>query len=175
MPRVVFAPMSHIDKLALVSKLILDERVLSQRREMEGLRLELFWKDHNIERLIILMREVNSLCNCFNCQLVGINRPSVQRSDECQFDDWFRSHVLACGMTVGSLDAATVARPFHMSHAYFCQARTVYDVDAHFYQQEDSDCSHWKYGSKLWKAKSVSELANLHALFQRLEATLEPV
>ena len=166
----------HIDKLALVSRLILDERVLCQRRDIEDLRLQLFWKDHNIERLAILMRSVNTLCNCINCEFVGINRRSVPRSEECKFDGWFQEHVIGCGMTVGVPrsecgSAGLPASAFHMSHAYFLEDQKVYDVDAHFYQQE-AICLFWKYGSKLWKATSVDdpELGKLHALFERLEA-----
>ena len=167
--------MSHIDKLALISKLILDERVLELRREIEALRLELFCRDHNIGRLTALMREANR-CECCQCEFVGIYCPTIPRVttlvQTCIFDDWFHSLIVSCGMTVGELQDNQSSVDFHMSHAYNLDGQRVYDVDAHFYQRHEI-FSFWKYGSKLWKAKSVNdpELQKLKRLFERLKTS----
>ena len=68
----------HIDKLALVSRLILDERVLCQRRDIGPSAPEtpafLEGSQHRTARRggAALMRSVNTLCNCINCEFVGI-------------------------------------------------------------------------------------------------------
>lgn len=122
------------------------------------------------------MREANNgRCQCFQCEFVGIYHPTLPRVtvDSCTFDDWFQSHIIACGMTVGELHNKQPSVDFHMSHAYYLEDQRVYDVDAHFYQQR-AIFTFWKYGSKLWKAKSVNdpELRKLKLLFERLTAEI---
>jgi hypothetical protein len=47
--------MSAVDRLALVSKVLLDSRFLELKRKNERLTLSLFWVDHSINTLKKLM------------------------------------------------------------------------------------------------------------------------
>jgi hypothetical protein len=48
-----------VDKLALVSKVLLDQRFLELKQENEQLKLQLFWKEYNMFRLVKLISMAN--------------------------------------------------------------------------------------------------------------------
>ena len=43
--------MNGVERLALVSKILFDTRLLELKRENEALKLKLFWKEHNPSHL----------------------------------------------------------------------------------------------------------------------------
>lgn len=166
-----------LDRLALVSKLILDERVVALRKENELLQLQLFWKDHSKSKLKKLMKKANRsggnapLCNCNSCTFAGRSVQTGQAS-ECSFKPWFEKLLAACklthvtGVSIGMEPVGT-----HMS----CDCgNLVFDADAHFHHITEADWWMWMYGAKLWKARSVNdpELGKLMMLFKALEAEI---
>ncbi len=66
--------MPSMDKVALTCKLLLDERVLEQRREIELMKVQLFLKDYHNGVFGQAMRHANEQCvkcNCSGCKATG--------------------------------------------------------------------------------------------------------
>lgn len=153
---------SALDKLALVSKLLLDRQVLALRAENEDLRLQLFWRDHAVDKLNALMGTANQnganaphcVCNGCSCgrrlfpdYIFLFPAPYDERP--CEFQPWFERLLTEQGLTVSdTLDA-------HFMH-----------VQTEFPRPWVT----WGYGQRLLSAKSVrdAELQKLHALFEVL-------
>ena len=176
--------MRGLDKLALVSKVLLDQRVIELRREVEELRLRLFWKDHSMQRLEKLMAQANSYgdnapkCVCFACGGKGRIRDEdmgdVVVSASCTFTPWFKERLVQCGLTFQPMTAAisctSLGRPLRMGGG------EVYDVDVHLLLFRDDELFKLSYGTKLYDAKSAKdpELQKLAALFDTLDEGLGP-
>jgi len=66
-----------VDRLAVVCRILLDERICTLRKEVEKLQLELFWKDHDVEALNRAMAYANDgeaeVCVCYACLRVRID------------------------------------------------------------------------------------------------------
>lgn len=93
--------MSHLDRLVLVSKLLCDSRLVEVLRENQELRLKLFWKDHNVQKLKEKIREVRDhdkspLCCCNDCILSGRVEGylDVDGPKECVFIAWLDAQVI---------------------------------------------------------------------------------
>jgi hypothetical protein len=85
--------MSSIDKLALTSRLLYDERVLEQRREIENLKVKLFFRDYTTEYLDKAMKHLNCFhtrCTCSGCKKTG--RMFISDTEDiyavCTFGPW---------------------------------------------------------------------------------------
>jgi hypothetical protein len=75
-----------VHRLALVSKLLLDREVIQLRAENERLRLELFWRDHNVEQLGKTMAAANQStkgprCACLVCAISGRRDPDLDQME----------------------------------------------------------------------------------------------
>lgn len=165
-----------LDRLALVSKILLDERVVALRQENERLRLQLFWKDHCVSELKQLMQQANISepnCHCLACGACGRLDPESRQilptGSTCTFKPWFENLAAECGLTcVTGVDKEMEPVGTHVS----CMlGNWVYDVDFHFHHLARDDWVSWQYGAKLWKAKSVNdpEVLKLKRLFEALE------
>ena len=167
-----------MDRLALVSKIMLDRRFLELRQENESLKLELFWKTHSEDMLRELMKEANNYgmdppkCMCVACGMAGridadeeMGQPAV-----CKFKPWFERHLATCGLTVvaGVSSDRQIVR-------FLQPDRLVYDVDAHFHMPGRDDWFFWTYGLRLWNAKSANdpEIMKLTRLFEILRTEAE--
>jgi len=166
-----------LDRLALVSKIMLDERVIALRKENELLRLQLFWKQHCNSELKRLMEQANQSgpnCSCLSCAISGRADPEggpiLPWGSSCTFKPWFENLLARCDMAcVVGVGAEPITQ--HMS----CECGNwVYNVDAHFHHLARGDWVAWVYGAKLWKAQSANdpELLKLKRLFEILEADL---
>ena len=170
-----------IDRLALICRLLLDQRVVALRLENEDLRLRLFWLVHTRGRLEALMRSCNlhlpdgPLCGCRSCRRTGRTLPGYELSDEhgpCRFAPWMDAIVAECGLVVG----AGGARVFHNRYASVPEERPGFDADVHIYypfgMHDIHPWSVWTYGARLLSVRSVEdpELRKLEALFARLAA-----
>jgi len=165
-----------LDRLALVSKIMLDERVIALRKENELLRLQLFWKDHCDSQLKILMEQANQSgpnCSCLACGACGrmdLESRQIRPMDStCKFKRWFENILASCDMTcVTGVFKGMEPAGQHMSCV---RGDCPYDVDAHFHHLAHEDWVSWIYGAKLWKAQSVNdpELLKLKRLFEVLE------
>jgi hypothetical protein len=182
--------LSHTDKLATVSKVLMDQRVLEQRKEIEILRdenrrlqLQLFWRDHEVSVLESLMMDLNAAtvgCGCNNCRTSGrfpaaclYDNPQV----ECRFDALFEGKVTELGLTFHHhvqneeewiLDPKfTMVKecdPLHM----------MYDDDFHLVNIiSQQPWYNFCYGRTLWKAKDVNdpEVQKLAKLFEWMKET----
>jgi hypothetical protein len=166
--------MANIDKLALVTKVLMDRRFLELKEENEALKLKMFWHTHSIKKLKKAMIEGNlsgPQCKCPNCIYDGlageIEIKDVQQR-VCGFKPWFVEKVISCGLTIGG-HGGELNRAGHMS----CTHGPVYTYDYHILSFDYDNSRSWSsttYGTKLWKAKSVSdpELQKLVALFKAI-------
>jgi hypothetical protein len=175
--------MQGIERLSLVAKVLMDTRLLELKRENEELKLTLFWKEHNPCMLKQAMRGANARgpsCACLAC-IVGGRCDSgtlgyapyqfVQEYDEhtvctpsdrchvrCQFKPFFEQAIAEQGMSV------RVGVPdMHLL-----------DDGHHFSNMRRADWNTFAYGSRLWKAASVTdtELIKLKGLFHALALIL---
>jgi hypothetical protein len=85
---------STIDKLALTCRLLYDQRVLEQRKEIETLKLKLFFRDYTHKIMLKAMRKLNNTntkCKCSSCKKAGRMIPSEEEDSEatCTFCPWF--------------------------------------------------------------------------------------
>ena len=175
--------MSGLDKLALVSKILLDQRVVELRKENEtlkeeneSLRLALFWREYDQRKLVDLMQDVNrSLpfrCMCVAC--LCVNRCSLDewlpelQDEKCRFKKWFDTQLTECSLTAATGIPIGAERIVDMKHSII--PYTHYDVDTHFHHHTKDDWTVWTYGTKLLRVKTVDdpELLKLKRLFRRL-------
>jgi hypothetical protein len=167
----------ELDRLASVSRVFMDARILTLRRQNEELRLELFWTKYNTKKLRAAMKHANCgwlgspECHCWKCSLSGrIDKcTAIDNSKPCQFIPWFESHMTACGLTY----EGDPGPHEHEHHA--CEKKgAVCDIDSHFVEttMRGGFLHKFTYGSKLWKAKSVDnpELKKLEMLFRILNS-----
>ena len=173
-----------LDPLALVSKLLLDQRVIELRQEVEHLRLRLFWKDHSMPRLVRLMAQANSYgdnapkCACSACVGQGrIEDLDVYRNRvsgaPCSFAPWFKERLAQCGLTFQTISAAIGYQASLVGRPKFLEGYEVFDVDVHLLLGHDDQLCLF-YGTKLSNAKSVKDpaLQKLAALFKALQEGL---
>ena len=175
--------MSGVDRLALVSKVLLDTRFLELKRENERLTLSLFWIDHSINTLKKLMAYANNhgvgpRCRCRCCLCAKRCVPHWHSYDDgrinddpCRFGPWFETILQQHGLSFAS-SAKDV-------NYYRCaedrESHPMPDVDVHLllltteHVPVESRCT-WVYGAKLWKAQTTQDqgLLNLTALFKTL-------
>ena len=164
--------MANIDKLVLVSKLLIDQRFLELKQENEGLKLELFWKKYNVAKLKREMESWNLLCGpqckCIKCcggGLAGDYELEDIQQRVCGFKPAFEGLATVHGLMLGNASHSADKRLPHVSNDKY---GGVFDIDAHIIQEHYG--LGWNYGAKLWKARSVSdpELKKLVALFEAM-------
>ena len=162
-------------KLALVSKLLLDMEVIQLRQENEKLRLLLFWKNHNVQRLKEMMASANQSengpqCYCRVCAVTSrMSEDASEQSMDCLFTPWFEALLDKCGLV------AVYQTNYERGVKHECDGwRRVHDVDSHYHHLIGGDWFMWTYGARLWKAQTADdpELAKLHALFKMLEGVI---
>jgi hypothetical protein len=163
--------LSPTDKLAAVSKVLMDQRVLEQRREIEMLReennrlqLQLFWRDHEVSVLESLMMDVNAAtvgCGCNNCRITG-RYPAALLFDnpqaECSFNALFEGKLRELGMTFYQVQRKDWHADPKITMKRHCDPlHVVYDDDFHLVNICEQPWYNFCYGRTLWKAKSVND------------------
>ena len=179
--------MSHVDRLALMSKILLDQRFLELKRENERLKLSLFWVNHSINTLKKLMTHANQVshslrCRCRSCIHTKRFTPTPWTEDEieiedekCKFKPWFEKIVDEHGLSVGR-----GGDPHPEEHDREMYHRPNVNVHFHVVESEYTwyyNCwANWMYGAKLWKAQTTQdpELLKLTALFKTLGEMYDP-
>lgn len=130
-----------VDRLAVVCRILLDERVCTLRKEVEKLQLELFWKDHDVEALNRAMAYANDgqdeVCECYACLRVRLYWPddswiedkvqAVQQrfpppASSCTFKPRFDACIAKHGLTAMYMNGGE----------YYQSCMTHHDVDCHF-------------------------------------------
>jgi hypothetical protein len=96
---------SPIDKLALTCRLLYDQRVLEQRREIETLKLKLFFRDYthrNLKQAMLNLNRRNTECRCSSCNKAGRMCPTASEDEEttCTFCPWFDGILQEHGLVV---------------------------------------------------------------------------
>ena len=97
--------MASIDKLALTCRLLYDERVLEQRKEIERLKVKLFFRDYTHETLLEATKNLNhanTRCKCSGCKRAGrIHHSDVEdKGAACTFGPWFDKVLYERGLVV---------------------------------------------------------------------------
>ena len=177
--------MNGVERLAVVSKILFDSRLLELKRENEALNLKLFWKEHNpgmLKRAMLVANrsEAGPGCTCLACIVGGRCANGTQgfapypadeyddhfvlsRGDmchlRCQFKPWFEQKIQEAGMRVETETASP-------------EGDGVRDVGQHFSNFGMCDWNTWVYGSAVCRATSVEneDLAKLNQLFLSLWA-----
>ena len=179
--------MASVDSLALVSKIMLDQRFLELKRENERLKLSLFWVDHSINTLKHLTNYANNRaggprCFCRCCVRAKRYRPSILDGydDEdsiveraCRFGPWFEKMLQEHGLSFASMDKDKELCPIAIDRECY----PMPDASVHFVQflsarQPVTSWVAWVYGANLWKAQTTQDpaLVQLSALFRALRA-----
>ena len=131
--------MQGVERLAIVSKVLYDSRLIELRRENEALKLEqdklklkVFWLEHD-GRLKELLAAVNDCqagpkCCCEDCHVVGrfddIDK-EVDLNAECSFIPWFENEIVDFHMTITESDSIDVVTQFavnawgHINFSYW--------------------------------------------------------
>ena len=172
--------MDGVERLALVSKILFDTRLIELKRENEALKLKLFWKEHNHEIMNNAMCWANEApggprCSCLACVVSGRYEKLDGKDAEkkpCMFKPWFEQVLRAHDMSVGHV----VDMP-RVDGSVVDSGNYVYDDGQHFTNFAGEDWKWWTHGSKLWKATSVRdpELAKLERLLHFLYTLGEDV
>jgi hypothetical protein len=170
-----------VDRLALVSKVLLDQRFLELKRENERLRLSLFWIDHSINTLKHLTNYANNKpggprCHCCCCVRAKRYRPSILDGyddeivhEACTFGPWFEKIVQEHGLSFAASGACVSFEKLDR------ECYPMPDDDVHFllfptHNAPATSWCTWVYGAKLWKAQTTQDpgLLQLSALFKTL-------
>ena len=174
--------MSPVDRLALVSKILLDQRFLELKRENERLTLSLFWVDHSINTLNKLTARANNRpdgprCRCLCCLRAKRCVPRFHSYDDgikdepCKFGPWFETILQQHGLSF----ASSVKDDNHFRCTVDRESYPMSPASVHFllvtteHAPAISWCT-WVYGAKLWQAQTTQDpaLLKLTALFQTL-------
>jgi len=171
-----------VDRLALVSKVLLDVRFLELKRENERLKLSLFWVDHGISALRRFMGFANNRasgprCRCSGCMHARRSRPTILdgyddevRDEACKFVPWFEQTLQEHGLSFSAkyegtfIDYKPDRELYPKVHAdvHFFLFATNYDPPTAWVS--------WTYAAKLWKAETTEdpELLKLKAFFEAM-------
>jgi len=156
------------DRLACVSRLLMDQRVIDLRRENERLRFCIFWRDHNT----VILREAMMYSNIFvpgapNCKCVSCCISGAESVvDSCKFMDWIKGVAERYGMTMETKKPSSerVSHPSSPGH--------VYDQECHFVWTDSVGYAYCTYGARIWKAQTVFDV-NLKKLSRFFDELLE--
>ena len=165
-------------KLLSVSHVFYEKTMAALVQENANLKLQLFWKDHNLEKLRNAMQfgneETGPHCKCLVCSVSGRkSEPDTNYHSKCTFKSWFENHLTA-------LEIQTSLTVSQNHNEFECRAHPCidgygknpigpfFDDDVHLCHFSGTD--DWflfSYGAKLWKSKSVNdpELQKLKSLF----------
>jgi hypothetical protein len=174
--------MAHVDRLAVVSRILLDQRVIDLHREIERLKLEVFWRDNSLFRLNQAMGVANLKhvkCMCFICGMLGRTRLMDEDTETdtrgampCKFVPWLDDQLSLLGFIVLKADRhsdhhahvmPTSSKPLTMNDCMYS--------DSHFFKL-GPDGSSYAFGERLWMARSSKDptLQKLAELISMLES-----
>jgi hypothetical protein len=167
--------MSSIDKLALTCRLLYDERVLEQRKEIEKLELKYFFRDYTPDYMKKAMKQMN-LCNvrckCRDCKKTGRIgvRDRVDREAACTFVPFLDYVLHARGLVVLRNDVHITSIPY--SNGPYDNLNYRFEIpdftcdDCHLVEHtnnveddEEEILVRWAeicIGKRLWNASSIN-------------------
>mgnify|MGYP001256139294 CR=1 FL=1 len=156
---------------AAVLKIVLDHRFLELRREVEKLKLDIFWLKHGKAKLAYAMQCFNlgvTRCNCVRC-VAGDRLPLDVledfldfQPDDCQWQAPFENFVTESGLSVALRTGATEEiidlsllprlppKDHHDSEEHFSPAK------ADFVLYHWDDWVHFGIGYNLWSCECIN-------------------
>lgn len=166
--------LAGLDRLPLVSRAFMDAKFLELKRENERLKLELFWKNYNIDGLHAELYAFHQSCSLFHCWCASCANNGRLHLDEdeaeyyaglpvghglapckpCQYKPWFEDFIVDMQMIVAH------GVDYGLDSEHFRFFETVGMARDWF----------WGYGSRLVNARSVAspDLRKLEVLFDNL-------
>jgi len=153
-----------LDRLAVCSKILYDNRILQQREEIESLKLRIFWLENGYEALKIAMYNFNYLivemCECFWCccadRLDSDDRDETEMDHfDCRFRKKFENVMTMHGLTWTN-ENGNVLNIDIVNDRWSVNSKCT-DVDAHFQNSGQQHWTSWAFGGKLCKATSVHD------------------
>lgn len=163
--------------LAMTSKIMYDIEIIELHKEIEDLKLQLFWKDYCIEKLKKTLIDANKYhpdspyCDCYNC--IACKRAYIHSSAEnpkiCLFKEWFENVLNIYDLNfIKGYPNNNPEEIIHMSNNSI--GSFVLDVDTHLINMGQLNWFSVTYGSKLFKATTINnpELQKLKKLFMYL-------
>jgi hypothetical protein len=162
-----------MDKLALTCRVLYDQRVLDQRKEIEMLKMKLFFRDYSVENLkyaMYMLNCQNTFCKCSGCTRAGRMHYSFEDEEAtCTFCPWFDNVLHERGFIVLRTDERDEQLTFgpydekrDKTHFDFNKVFSFSDKDCHLlenYDHEDLD-KRWeriRIGKRLWNAESIND------------------
>jgi hypothetical protein len=189
--------MSSIDKLALTCRVLYDERVLEQRKEIEKLQMKLFFRDYTGVNFQTILKVMNwhVRCKCNDCRYKEriFYEDTADEEAACTFGPWLDNVLHERGLVVLRQDRLNhevcdgpVEKPF-LPCSLFEQAVPFIDADCHLVELIDMDSflrgqtfTRWDkigIGKRLWTAESIHNpwIKQFSRVFTPLNALLEPL
>ena len=145
-----------------------EERIAALEKEVAGLYLKLFWRDHcprKLESQVIASSFAAGAlrCRCMTCCLSGVSRESFTpgTSPKCQTLEAICALARRFDLTVEDRRPGSALSRCEMLD------EGVYDQDCHLVLVATGGTNFFTYGSRLWKAASVQDpdLQRLAGLF----------
>ena len=182
---------AQFSRLAAVSKILYDQELIEARKEIESLKLQLFWKNYNVRNLQSSISTTSVLmprcCDCKICAeaqrfciMTGDYENITENNDKpCNFRIMLENKMAELGITFIECPTSAPVMIDHVAaEGLFCGSKVV-DVDSHIviYTKYVRDAmvadDYWfnfTYASRLFKQTTVSnpELKKLEALFKWL-------
>ena len=143
--------MCSIDKLALVSRVLFEQRIIEQRNEIEALRLESFWRDFKRSKFMKRMSLANVIhkkCACSRCE--GLNLTDLiipgeaVHPAECILCPWMEEQIIKCGMVAVSKTGDDEIQ---------WRLNASIRADSHFVIDHES--GEFYFGERLWGATTT--------------------
>lgn len=143
-----------MERLALCSRVLYDRRILEQQKEIERLKLRVFWLEYGKRALNDAMQCFNdkfTMCGCLNCIVGGraLKEDGYDTGGDCTFQEAFEHHLDDHGFIVSNNHIGLVDVPFVEGD---CDLG-----DVHFVLYGRGDWVHWSFGRQLWSATSVGD------------------
>ena len=136
-------------RLALCSHVFYEREIIEQQKEIESLKLKLFWKDYDVSELV-------------KCMKFASRRRLVSQSSS-YYDILDMDYFMWTGPVIQSYGLEVQVVDWQPGDPMTMPPRV--DLDTHFVCRRKYHIT--SYGSKLWKARSIDdpELKKLKALF----------
>ena len=176
--------MASIETLARASKVLFDQRLVDQRKEIEALtkendmlRLELFWKDHdmtNLKNAMALANANHTKCLCSGCVLTKrdahVDPDEGVHTSTCVFTPWFEELIAHCEMVTVTCNRQS-KNPQQQAVSFLSRNDCI-EADSHFvfFPSPGPGLIAFMFGERLWKTTTTNdpELFKLELLKEML-------
>ena len=155
-------PDRSLDRMALICRIMMDQRVIELRRQNEELRLALFVEQHTTVRLRSLLKSANRSaagpnCRCVICQFTGRHEIDGGMTQVCTFIPWLNALVAEYGLIAAKCETLAYDAP---------------RPDVHFCHNSKEEWTDFSFGAKFFSSKSVSdpEIVKIKQFFEHLES-----